>query len=293
MYELVYGLHEPGDEALRAVLRMGADIFPDWPKKLAPENAAFATLLAPFASTEALEEKFGYHRTEDGTDVFMVRKDQIGSFLASVESDFVGLRYYLGEQQIMVLSDVGDIEVTVTFDGTFLSGIALHYKLSDGTKAEQKMTITDIGKTEISLPSAAKEKFESLKFDAGSEEEPSNWISWLKQYQLDAIEGRVDKDVATINALLKALWECVQDPAINAELKEMIAKEKDQELIIYYSEGSNYDKTGVASIDAKLKEKFGNAKIKMESVMWVPLSLQIYFIADGPDGSVQMYYNLD
>ncbi len=293
MYAFVHGLHEPGDEAFQAFVHMCADLFPDWPKTLIPENASLASLLAPFGSTEYLEKTFGYHQTEDGSDVFIIRKEMIAGFLDSLKNNFKGLLYYYGDNSLARIAECGDIEITVSYDGAVLKEIAMRFQLSDGTKAEQTYTVSNIGTTQINLPTAAKEKFESMKFNPGNEEEPSNWSSWLKQYQLDAIEGRVDKDVQTVNELLQAIWECVQDPAINAELKEIVVKEKNKELIIYYSEGSNYDKTGIPSIDAKLKEKFGNNKIKMESVMWVPLSLQIYFISEGADGTVQMYYDLN
>ncbi|MBR5712080.1 MAG: hypothetical protein IKX54_00635 [Lachnospiraceae bacterium] len=293
MYAFVYGLHEPGDEAFHAFVHMCAEIFPDWPKTLIPENASLSTLLAPFGSTEFLEKTFGYHQNEDGSDVFLIRREMLEKLFKSLETGFPGLLYYYGDNALSRIEQCGDIEITVSYDGAMLQEIAMRFELADGTKAEQKYTVSNIGTTQINLPAAAKEKFEKMKFEPGNEEEPSNWASWLKQYQQDALAGRVDQDVKTVNDLLQTIWDCVQDETINNELKEIVAKEKDRELIIYYSEGSNYDKTGVPSIDAKLKEKFGNAKIKMESVMWVPLSLQIYFIPDGPDGTVQMYFDLN
>ena len=288
MYSIIHALWEPGDKAFAQFMKLMADIFPDIPKK-AISGADLLEALAPYSSEEFLEKTLGYHQTEDGADVYVIRRELIAGLLQSVSADFKGMAYYLGNGNMTGLADLADVEVTVTYANGCVDAITVKLaSASNGGKAEWKLAFSNVGSTVINIPTKKEEEFEKRKFNSMGEE-PSNRIGWLKQYERDALEGRVDKDVETVNTLLYFYRDMLADPETNAAVKEIIGTE---EYIIYYSEGSNYDKSGIELLDKKLKEKFGAQKLEMASVMWTPLDFHIILWYSSADNAVMVYWEI-
>lgn len=290
MYPLIRALREPGDEAFRLFVNMLYDIFPDMPKTVLPKDTTLMQLLAPIASEENLEKTLSYHQTEDGADVYVIHREQIASFVQSVSTGFAGMRYYLGDQQLASFTDATDVEIAITYANACVDTITVKFgSVSNGSKAEYKIAFSNVGTSVINIPTKKAEEFEKRKFNTMGEE-PSNEIGWVKQYVRDALEGRVDKDVETINDLLHFYNDMLSDPEVNATVKEIIGKE---EYFIYYSEGSNYDKAGIEILDKKLKEKYGAQKLQMVSVMWTPLDFQIILMVPTGETEVKVYWQME
>ena len=288
MYPIICALREPGDKAFQLFMKMMADIFPDIPKK-AISGASLLEALAPYSTEEFLEKTLGYHQTEDGADVYLIRKELIAGLVQSMATDFKGMAYYLGSNNVNELADLSDIEVTIAYANGCVDTISAKFaSVSEGAKAEWKLAFTNVGATVINIPTKKAEEFEKRKFNSMGEE-PSNRVGWLKQYEQDALDGRVDKDVETINTLLNFYRQMLADPATNAAVKEIIGKE---EYTIYYSEGSNYDKSGIELLDKQLKEKFGTQKLEMVSVMWTPLNLHVILWFSSTDNAVGVYWEM-
>ena len=200
------------------------------------------------------------------------------------------MRYYLGDQQLASFTDATDVEIVITYANACVDTITVKFgSVSNGSKGEYKIAFSNVGTSVINIPTKKAEEFEKRKFNTMGEE-PSNEIGWVKQYVRDALEGRVDKDVETINDLLHFYNDMLSDPEVNATVKEIIGKE---EYFIYYSEGSNYDKAGIEILDKKLKEKYGAQKLQMVSVMWTPLDFQIILMVPTGETEVKVYWQME
>ena len=138
--------------------------------------------------------------------MFVIRNEQLENFKNFVNSDFVGLRYYLGDQTIDTLPMLGEPQLKVSYNGVFLDQIVFHLT-TGGKTAEWAITFSEIGSTTISVPSAAQEKFESMKTTNSLGVEYTERINYITQYELDSFDGKVAKDEAMLQELLDAYVE--------------------------------------------------------------------------------------
>ncbi len=288
MYPIIRNLREPGAAWFQSLVSAYAHMFPDWPAKLVPENSSLLTLLASFCTDEYLEKTFGYHKTDDGADMFVIRNEQLENFKNFVNSDFVGLRYYLGDQTIDTLPMLGEPQLKVSYNGVFLDQIVFHLT-TGGKTAEWAITFSEIGSTTISVPSAAQEKFESMKTTNSLGVEYTERINYITQYELDSFDGKVAKDEAMLQELLDAYVEFGKDPEIAAAVRGELNTTKEA-WATFYGEGSRYDVSKIPVLDAKLKERFGDRTLKSNSVWLTPLEITIYLVPEGVEGEVSVYW---
>jgi len=292
MYSFAHGLHESPDEVFRVFAGACRQLFSDWPKEL-PEDVSLSKLLASFGTEEYLKKNFGYRAEEDGSDAYVISGETLAKAIQSSQEKLQGLKYIVDARALMSFSSCRDIAVKVRYDGAALQGIDADFEFDDGSEAQIRLVIHDIGSTVISIPKAAEEKFETMKHRVGGEDEISSWFLGMKRYLQDAKDGKIDRDAATLDTLLMTIYTFIQDPEINAEVKKAIEETKEGEIVIYYSEGSEYDKTGIPSVDAKLREKYGDSKLQMESVAYVPLNFQVIFAVNEESGLADLYYLLN
>lgn len=286
MYSIIHGLREPGDAAFQNLVRLFASVFPDWPTNLISDQSSLLGLLAPFSSEEYLQKTFSYHRLEDGTDVFIIKSQTIVNFLQYTDKDFRSFRYYVGEQTFNMLPMLGDIEFAVSYNGVYLDKITLRCIVADKA-AEWKITFSNIGTTTYNLPTSAQEKFEAIKNGSMAGDGVTDEVSWLREYQQDALAGRVDQDVAMLREIANAYREIVKDPEIVEAVKKAIGAQDAWRII--YEEDSRYDVCDIPEIDQKLKERFGDAKIKSASVWLRPAYVVIYLVPE--NGGISVYFD--
>ncbi|MBP5354247.1 MAG: hypothetical protein J6Y67_03785 [Lachnospiraceae bacterium] len=289
MYPIIRNLGEPGDAWFQSFVKVLAHIFPDWPSKVIPENSSLLTLLAAFSSDEYLEANFGYHKSDDGADLFVIRQEMLEKFVNYVDSDFPSFRWYLGDQSLDMLTMIGNPQLMVSYNGAMLDKIAFHFSVA-GKTADWTITFSEIGSTSISVPSAAQEKFESMKTTNSLGVESTWRVKYMTQFQLDAIEGRITQDEQMLNELLDAYVEFGKDPEVAAAVREEL-KTSQSAWATFYGEGSRYDVSKIPVLDAKLKERFGDRTLTSKSVWLMPLEITVYLVPEVVEDELSVYWD--
>jgi len=291
MYQVVRSLHESADAAYQSYVSMLAAFFPDWPKTLLPLDGKLLTVFAPLNNDEILTKNFEYHKAEDGSEVLVIRKELIAKVIGYCQNNFKGILYYFGDSGLSILSQIGDFEVTVKFNGNVLDRITVSTVSGSYAKINSEIKFSEIGTTEIVLPKAKAEEFEKAKKNTSVGEPVEDRLDWLLQYETDALEGRVDADVAMVNEYLNYMREVIKDPVINAAVMEAVNGQIELEILLH--EGSKFAGTGIELLDEKLKDKYGDTTIKLQSVMWKPLDLYVIFTDYFTKGTAEAYISIN